>query len=60
MSGQELGHRLACPGEWFSEYVRPFDRYKGLDGVRLRVVHGAACGIDRAAKVVQVEHRDGR
>jgi NADH dehydrogenase FAD-containing subunit len=59
VSGQELGHRLAHTGEWSRDYVVQYQRYKALDGLPLRVVHGAARGVNVADRSVDVELPDG-
>ncbi|KWX63282.1 FAD-dependent oxidoreductase [Mycobacterium sp. NAZ190054] len=52
VSGQELGWRLARPEHWAQHNWIPFDRFRGLDGVR--TVHGALTGLDLAARSVTV------
>ncbi len=59
VSGQELGHRLAHTGEWSRDYVVHYHRFQGLDGLPLRVVHGAARGVDVSGRSVEVELPDG-
>jgi NADH dehydrogenase FAD-containing subunit len=48
VSGQELGWRIARPGSWKEEYLRPFDRYRGLDPVE--IVRGKVEDIDPERK----------
>jgi NADH dehydrogenase FAD-containing subunit len=57
LSGQELGMRLARPGQWARDYWVPFDRYRGLD--RLRTVQAELTGIDLSRREVQGRRRDG-
>jgi NADH dehydrogenase FAD-containing subunit len=57
VSGQELGWRLSRPQEWARANWIPFDRFRGLDGVR--TVHGTLTGVDLAARKVMVGHDDG-
>ncbi|WP_227984522.1 FAD-dependent oxidoreductase [Nocardia spumae] len=57
VSGQELGMRLARPQEWMRDYRIAYDRFRGLD--RMRIVHGSATAIDTAARIVRVRHPDG-
>jgi NADH dehydrogenase FAD-containing subunit len=59
VSGQELGHRLAHTGEWSRDYLVNYRRYKSLDGLPLRIVHGAARGVNLADSSVDVELSDG-
>jgi NADH dehydrogenase FAD-containing subunit len=57
VSGQELGWRLSRPQEWARANWIPFDRFRGLDGVR--TVHGTLTGLDLAARKVMIGHDDG-
>lgn len=57
VSGQELGVRLARPAYWARDYLVPFDRYRGLDGVR--TVQARLTGLDLAARVVHARRADG-
>lgn len=57
VSGQELGVRLTRPTEWARDYLVPFDRYRGLDGVR--TVHARLTGLDLAARTVHAQAPDG-
>ncbi|MFW0794801.1 FAD-dependent oxidoreductase [Gordonia sp. CPCC 205515] len=57
VSGQELGTRITRPDAWARDYWIPFDRFRGLD--RVRVVHGTLTGLDRAARTVLVDGADG-
>jgi apoptosis-inducing factor 2 len=57
VSGQELGVRLSRPDDWARDYWIPFDRFRGLD--RVRIVHGALTGLDLAARTVFAQHDDG-
>jgi apoptosis-inducing factor 2 len=56
VSGKELGQRLSRPDDWVDDYWIPFERFRGLDGVR--IVHGALAGVDLGARRVVV--RDAR
>jgi apoptosis-inducing factor 2 len=57
VSGQELGWRLSRPHDWARANWIPFDKFRGLDGVR--TVHGTVTGLDLAARTVLVQHDDG-
>ncbi|MEV5649363.1 FAD-dependent oxidoreductase [Nocardia sp. NPDC052254] len=57
VSGQELGMRLARPQEWMRDHRIAYDRFRGLD--RMRIVHGSAVAIDTSARTVRVHHPDG-
>ena len=57
VSGQELGVRLARPTEWARDYLVPFDRFRGLDGVR--TVQARLTGLDLAARTVHARTPDG-
>ncbi len=57
VSGQELGLRLTRPATWARDYRVAFDRYRGLD--RVRVVHGLATALDPEAREVRVLAADG-
>ena len=52
VSGQELGLRLTRPDWWARDYHHPFERLRGLDGVRR--VHGELTGLDLEARTVRV------
>lgn len=56
VSGQELGPRLARPDEWARDYWIPFDRYRGLEQVR--IVHGTLTGLDTGRRRVEIERPD--
>lgn len=55
VSGQELGVRLTRPAEWARDYLVPFDRYRGLDGVR--TVQARLTGLDLTARAVHARTR---
>lgn len=57
VSGQELGVRLTRPTDWARDYWVPFDRYRGLDGVR--TVHARLTGVDLVERVVRAQRPDG-
>lgn len=57
VSGQELGVRLTRPTEWARDYLVPFDRFRGLDGVR--TVQARLTGLDLAARAVYARAPDG-
>ncbi|WP_062994400.1 FAD-dependent oxidoreductase [Nocardia mikamii] len=57
VSGQELGLRLARPQEWMRDYRIAYDRFRGLD--RMRIVHGSATALDTAHRTVRVRRVDG-
>jgi len=57
VSGQELGLRLARPGEWARDYWITFDRYRKLD--RVRIVHGTLARLDLENRTVRVSGADG-
>jgi apoptosis-inducing factor 2 len=57
LSGQELGWRLSRPRDWARHNWIPFDRFRGLDGVR--TVHGTLTGVDLAARNVFIQHANG-
>lgn len=57
VSGQELGVRLTRPTEWARDYLVPFDRYRGLDGVR--TVQARLTGLDLTARAVHARTREG-
>lgn len=57
VSGQELGVRLTRPAQWARDYLVPFDRYRGLDGVR--TVQAELTGLDPAARMVHARLPDG-
>ncbi|SEH52840.1 NADH dehydrogenase, FAD-containing subunit [Mycolicibacterium rutilum] len=56
VSGQELGIRLSRPQDWARDYWVPFDRFRGLDGVR--TVHGTLTGVDLDARKVFARNGD--
>lgn len=57
ISGQELGLRLARPGEWERHYRIGFGRFRRLD--RARILHGSAIGLDLHARTIRVRTVDG-
>ncbi|MFD0805324.1 FAD-dependent oxidoreductase [Nocardioides caeni] len=57
VSGQELGLRLARPEDWQRDYRWSFDRFKGLD--RVRVVHAEATALDLAGHTLSLRQYDG-
>ncbi len=57
VSGQELGIRLSRPDDWARDYWIPFDRFRGLDGVR--TVQARLTGVDLAARTVWGRREDG-
>jgi apoptosis-inducing factor 2 len=57
VSGQELGVRLARPGDWARDYWVPFDRYRRLD--RVRIIHATLTGVDLTGQTVSGEADDG-
>ncbi|CAM3188836.1 FAD-dependent oxidoreductase [Nocardioides dubius] len=57
LSGQELGLRLARPERWQRDYRIDFDRFRGLDGVR--IVQGSAIGLDVAARTLRLRDDAG-
>ncbi|GAA4692942.1 FAD-dependent oxidoreductase [Nocardioides nanhaiensis] len=57
VSGQELGLRLARPDAWAREYRVPFDRFRGLDGVR--TVHASLTGLDLTQRRVHLRTAAG-
>jgi NADH dehydrogenase FAD-containing subunit len=57
VSGQELGVRLARPDEWKRDFLIEFERYQGLDGVR--IVRGRVVSVDPALGSLRIEHADG-
>jgi apoptosis-inducing factor 2 len=57
VSGQELGVRLSRPADWARDYWIPFDRFRGLD--RVRVVQATLTGVDLAARTVLGRRGDG-
>ncbi|MGV9711344.1 FAD-dependent oxidoreductase [Gordonia sp. NPDC003424] len=58
VSGQEVGTRIARPDDWARDYWIAFDRFRGLD--RVRIVHGTLTGLDRGERTVGVELSGGR
>lgn len=58
LSGQELGLRLARPDDWQRDYRWSFDRFRGLD--RVRILHAEATGVDLDGRVLQLRRYDGR
>lgn len=57
VSGQELGVRLARPGDWARDYWIPFDRFRRLD--RVRTVQAELTGVDLDARAVFARRADG-
>lgn len=57
VSGQELGVRLARPADWARDYWIPFERFRGLD--RVRIVQAELTGLDTDARTVLVRAADG-
>ncbi|MCZ4077011.1 FAD-dependent oxidoreductase [Rhodococcus sp. H36-A4] len=57
VSGQELGLRLARPEAWVRDYRIGYDRFRGLDHVR--VVHGSVSALDTDARTVRITRADG-
>lgn len=57
VSGQELGVRIARPGDWARDYWIPFDRFRGLD--RVRTVQATLTGVDLASRTVFGHRGDG-
>ncbi|MEO7077951.1 MAG: FAD-dependent oxidoreductase [Rhodococcus sp. (in: high G+C Gram-positive bacteria)] len=57
VSGQELGLRLARPEAWVRDYRIAYDRFRGLDHVR--VVHGSVCALDTDTRTVRITRADG-
>lgn len=57
VSGQELGLRLTRPERWARDYLRPFDDYRRLDGVR--TVHGTLTDLSLDDRAVGVRLADG-
>lgn len=57
VSGQELGVRLSRPHDWARDYWIPFDRFRGLD--RVRIVQATLTGMDLAAQTVSGQTEDG-
>jgi len=57
VSGQELGIRVSRPAEWARDYWIPFDRFRGLDGVR--IIQAALDGVDLAGRTVTATTADG-
>jgi NADH dehydrogenase FAD-containing subunit len=57
VSGQELGWRLSRPEQWARVNWIPFDRFRGLD--RVRIVHASLTGIDVANRTVFARSADG-
>ncbi|HEY9565856.1 MAG TPA: FAD-dependent oxidoreductase [Nocardioides sp.] len=57
VSGQELGLRLARPEAWMRDYRVGFDRFRGLDGVR--IVHGTASSLHPESRRVSITLADG-
>lgn len=56
VSGQELGIRLSRPQQWARDYWIPFDKFRGLDGVR--TVHASLTGVDLDARKVFIRTGD--
>jgi NADH dehydrogenase FAD-containing subunit len=57
VSGQELGVRLARPGDWARDNRIAFERYRRLDTVRR--VHASLTGVDLDARQVTARRVDG-
>ncbi|MBW0012754.1 FAD-dependent oxidoreductase [Mycobacterium sp.] len=57
VSGQELGVRLARPGDWARDYWIPFDKFCGLD--RVRTIQATLTGVDLAARTISGRGEDG-
>lgn len=57
VSGQELGARIARPGEWERDYWVTFDRFRGLNGAR--TVHGEILAADLSGRSIEVRCADG-
>lgn len=57
VSGQELGVRLARPGDWARDYWISFDRFRALD--RVRTEHATLTGVDLAARKVFAQRATG-
>jgi NADH dehydrogenase FAD-containing subunit len=57
VSGQELGMRLTRPERWARDYRIGFERFRGLD--RVRLVHDQLTGADLEARTVTVTSADG-
>ena len=56
VSGQELGVRLARPGDWARDYWVPFDRYRRLD--RVRIIQATLTGLDLTGHTVSGQSDD--
>jgi NADH dehydrogenase FAD-containing subunit len=56
VSGQELGNRLAHVDEWKNLNRRNYDRFKGLDHVR--VIHGIVTAVDLKKQEVTIDDID--
>lgn len=56
ISGQEVGTRIARPDAWSRDYWIPFDRFRGLDDVR--IVQGRLSGLDPTSRKVIVQRTD--
>jgi hypothetical protein len=57
VSGQELGLRISRPRDWARDNWIPFERFRGLDGVRK--VHTTLTGVDLAVRKVFGVRHDG-
>lgn len=57
VSGQEVGLRLARPEEWTRDYRIDFDRFRGLD--RVRILRGSLVGVDFEARRIGIVGIDG-
>ncbi len=57
VSGQELGVRVTRPADWARDYWIPFERFRGLDGVRRE--QATLTGVDFVARAVFAERADG-
>jgi len=57
LSGQELGWRLSRPEQWARVNWIPFDRFRGLD--RVRIVHASLTRVDLTTRTVFAHSADG-
>jgi NADH dehydrogenase FAD-containing subunit len=57
VSGQELGWRLTRPEKWARVNWIPFDRFRGLDAVR--IIHASLTGVDLASRTVFARGAEG-
>jgi NADH dehydrogenase FAD-containing subunit len=58
VSGQELGTRLARPGQWERDNRFTFGQFRALDAIR--TVHGCVTGLELDRRRVHVRGADGR